>query len=165
MNFCLGGSTTNPDVRKFDNNYHKNCRYQQLKASLPHFVFMNFGLFDTNLKNFTEKNFIEWYGSMIKEIQALPTKPTVFLMSPVWSVKFRDKDWDPKTWQPNDQWLLKISERTDEAMNSFPKVIYKIAEQNGIPHEHVLDTWNLLRNPDGTAKSPTGFIDGQHLNP
>ena len=81
MNYGVQDATVIPD-----SNYHpfvSDCRYEQLKKSMPHFVFMAFGSVDTHLKNFTEAKFIESYVNLIKETQLLPTKPMVFLMVPI----------------------------------------------------------------------------------
>lgn len=87
MNFGVSASTITPGV-KFQ-SFYDNCRYEQLKKSLPNFVFYSFGSMDTHLKNFTTEKFINSYVSLIKETQNLPSKPMVFLMVPVFTCKHK----------------------------------------------------------------------------
>lgn len=49
------------------NSFFENCRYEQLKKSLPNFVILSFGSTDSHLKTYTEKNFIDSYVNLIKE--------------------------------------------------------------------------------------------------
>ena len=80
MNYGVQDATIIPDIK--GHSYNKDCRYEQLKKSMPHFVFLSFGTMDTHLKGYQEKQFIDSYVQMIKEIQSLPTRPMVFLMVP-----------------------------------------------------------------------------------
>jgi len=58
-----------------------------LKKSLPHIVFVGLGAMDQLLKGYTDKSFVEVYSSFIQEIQNLPTKPSIFLLTPVFGCR------------------------------------------------------------------------------
>lgn len=59
MNYGVSASTIIPGV-KF-HSFYDNCRYEQLKKSMPNFVFFAFGAMDSHLKNFTNEKFIDAY--------------------------------------------------------------------------------------------------------
>jgi len=65
MNFAVGAATILPGVnfRPYDND----CRSEQLKKSLPNFVFLAFGAMDSIAKAYTEEFFIDSYVKFIKE--------------------------------------------------------------------------------------------------
>ena len=63
--------------------YPKTCRFEQLKKSFPHIVVLMFGGMDTRFEGYTDKTFIADYSKFIKEIEDLPTKPVVFLLTPL----------------------------------------------------------------------------------
>lgn len=67
------------------NSFYDTCRYEQLKKSLPNFVFLSFGGMDQHLRNYSEEEFIKSYTKLIGEIQSLPTRPMVFLMVPTYT--------------------------------------------------------------------------------
>jgi len=83
MNYGVSASTIIPGV-KF-HSFYDNCRYEQLKKSMPNFVFFSFGAMDSHLKDFSEKKFINSYVQLIKDTQNLPTRPLIFLMVPTFN--------------------------------------------------------------------------------
>jgi len=44
---------------------------------------MMFGGMDTKFEGYSEQTFIKDYSKLIKEVEALPTKPIVFLLTPL----------------------------------------------------------------------------------
>jgi len=58
-----------------------------LHKSLPHFVFVGLGAIDQCLKGYTEKDWIDAYSLLIQEIQNLPTKPSIFLFTPLFGCR------------------------------------------------------------------------------
>ena len=94
------------------NNYQSfltDCRAEQLNKSMPHVVVLGFGGMDQLLKNFTEKKFIQDYTSFIRQTQALPSKPMVMLMVPVFTCLYSNLEkenltpFTPKPKCTNDQ--------------------------------------------------------------
>lgn len=83
MNYGVSGATIIPGAKY--QSFYEDCRYEQLQKSLPNFVFFSFGSTDQHLKNFTEQKFVDSYIKLIKETQDLPSKPMVFLMTPVFN--------------------------------------------------------------------------------
>lgn len=108
MNYGVAASTIIPGT-KFQ-SFYDDCRYEQLKKSLPHFVFLSFGAMDTHLKHFTQEKFVESYIKLIKDVQSLPTKPMVFLMVPVFTCAHKLNLETPLL----ADWTLSTSECTDE---------------------------------------------------
>ena len=72
---------------KGNHAFQDDCRYEQMKKSLPNFVFLAFGSMDSPLKEYNENKFVDSYVELIKETQALPSRPMVFLMVPVATCK------------------------------------------------------------------------------
>jgi len=85
MNLAVGGAIlTDPGVPHF---YKNSCGYKKFEQSLPHAVFMGFGGLEPLLKNYNESTFVQTYVDFIKEIEAMPTKPIVFLALPTYGCK------------------------------------------------------------------------------
>lgn len=74
-----------------DYSYQATCRYEQMKKSLPQFVFMGFGGMDSMMNNFSRDLWVENYVKLVKEAQSLPSKPMVFLMVPMFGCQVQNK--------------------------------------------------------------------------
>ena len=66
MNFGVSAATITPGV-KF-HSFLNDCRYEQLKKSMPHFVILGFGAMDSHLRRFSERKFVEAYVDFILKI-------------------------------------------------------------------------------------------------
>lgn len=135
-------------------SYLDTCHHEKLKASYPHFVFLGHGVGDCTMRVYTNESYIDSYVQFIKEIQALPTKPTIILLTPSWSFHIKDPlpaD-KPKEWEFSG-YMMKITEYPDENRCDIPGATYKIAEKTGIPANHVLDFYSLFANPKHGKRS------------
>merc|ERR1719327_2086195 len=143
MNYGVSASTIIPGV-KF-HSYYDDCRYEQLKLSMPNFVFFSFGAMDSHLKNFTEEKFINSYVQLIQETQNLPSRPLIFLMVPTFHCLHDLK----LEGNPNmvDDFIFDRSQCKPEQSRDMTKTIQKIAKKTEIPAYHIVNAWQLVRDP------------------
>ena len=88
MNFGLpGGNILRPGVAKYYKTDKNGCRYEQFKQSLPHFIFFGFGGMDQCIKGYKEKDWVNSYVQLVQEAQNLPTKPMVFILTPLFGCR------------------------------------------------------------------------------
>lgn len=124
--------------------FQDDCRAEQLNKSLPNFVVMNFGASDNVLPNFSEEEYIKLYTNQIKQIQDLPSKPMVFLIVPVYTRQTIDAGKEIIT-NVNDPYFPAFAEVPLETRLDLQRSIYQIANNTGIPHQHVVNAWYMLR--------------------
>jgi len=153
--------------------YPASCRFEQLKKSFPHIVLMMFGGMDTRNEGYSEKTFIQDYSKLIKEVEALPTKPIVFLLTPLFQhVRGKDGRYMRETQVRDNKTnkILNITEHKDAkdeifAGLSLQETIYKTADAVGIPHNRVIDVYqHLLQDWDIDRESVFPSVNDMHPN-
>lgn len=157
MNYGVQDATIIPG--QGHHTFQDDCRYEQMQKSLPHFVFLSFGSMDAHLKDFSEKKFIDSYVSMIKDTQKLPTKPMVFLMVPVSTCQNQIK---PTGSQDMSAFITDSSQCSTEQSKDMQTTIQKIASLTDIPQNHVVNAWQMVRDPQ--RKVPAIAEDNVHPN-
>lgn len=159
MDYPVGGGTiTRPGVARYYKDY---CQYDMYKDSMPQFVIMGFGSIDTMLRNFTEQEFIDSYLAFIKEVEALPTKPLVFLHTPTFQC---EHDFQNTGFFPDNaaNWVANTGNPcVGGNAVQIKDSVYKVAEKAGIPKNRVMNLWDVLR------KEPVhpSFIGGDKIHP
>jgi len=138
--YAQGANTTYKDL----------CEYGQLKTAAPDIVIAMLGAKESlDQKRFSPEDFSTTYTAFIKEMQGLPSKPEVLLVSPVYSAKtvlaanepFRLNELDGGDFEVQDSKLA----AWPHAKVDMSSLVAKIGRQAGIPEEQIVDAERHVR--------------------
>jgi hypothetical protein len=100
-------------------------------------------------KRFTPEDFSKTYTAFIKEMQALPSKPEIVLISPMYSSKtvlaanesFKMNELDGEMFEVQNANLA----QWPHAQVDMSSLVAKIGQQAGIPKEQIIDSERHVR--------------------
>ena len=137
-NFGVGARTL---LNKGDRPYMKELAWRDVLAFQPHVVVIKLGTNDSKTDNWKYKEeFVGDYQMMIDSLNALPTKPRIFLAFPIRAFK--------------DQWTITEKVITEEVIPE----IARVAEKNNletIDLHHAIDRQDMMTS-DGIHPNAKG---------
>lgn len=113
-----------------------------------------------NKEKFTPESFVQAYSTFIKEFETMTSKPLFLLVTPIYSAAsvLAQKD---KPFFLNEldgaEFIAKGSSLRDWDLRGLDmaRLISKVAEQNGIPAENVVDSEKILKMDNDNTMNDT----------
>lgn len=157
-NFTLYGQAEN-------NTYKDLCEYGQLKTAAPDIVVAMLGAKESlDQKRFTPEDFSKTYTAFIKEMQGLPSKPEIVLISPVYSSKTVLASNESFKMNELDGGMFEVQKANlaqwPHAKVDMSALVAKIGYQAGIPKEHIIDSERHVQ----IFTSTNAMVDAIHPN-
>ncbi len=128
-----------------DHPYMKEQAWRDAKAFLPNIVFIKLGTNDSKDYQWNQRQYEQDYQAMIDTLKALPSKPTIYLCTPIRAMQ--------------DRWGI-----TDSVIvNGVTPSIRKVAKKNGLS---VIDLYGAVSAVTSNGISDMGMMtpDGIHPN-
>lgn len=113
---------------------------------------------------FTPEGFQKTYSAFIKEMQSLPSKPEMVLISPIYSSKTVLATNEPFKMNELDGEMFEVGKSNlgqwQHAKVDMSALVAKVAQETGVPKEQVIDSERYIRY----FTSQNAMVDSIHPN-